>query len=57
VKLESIAGLGAKVGSVSLVSGGATEWKQTDEGLALKVPAAVKECSEATVFRISLKPK
>ena len=39
------------------ISGDATEWKQTKEGLALSVPAGVKECAEATVFRISLKPE
>ena len=54
VELESFAGLDAKVKSVSLVSGVPTQWKQTGDGLEINVPAAVKDCVEATVFRISL---
>ena len=53
VVLESFARSGVKVESVSMISGTPVDWRQTARGLSLTVPASVKDCKEATVFRIN----
>ncbi len=45
---------GLKAGKVSLLSGGAVEFQQDEKGLALTVPAGVKNCKDATVFQVVL---
>jgi len=40
---------------VSLLSGGSVEFSQTDKGVSLTVPEGVKNCKDATTFRIVLK--
>ncbi len=55
ILLESFAGSGKKVGRVNLLSGGAVEFQQGAKGLTLTVPAGVKNCKDATTFKIVLK--
>lgn len=55
VTLESFAGSGKTVGGVTLLADGALEFAQDAKGLTLSVPAGVKNCKDATTFKIVIK--